>query len=111
MSKLGANFSLGFNLRGPMDHDSISGAAVMRSDLLRPLKWRIAGPCPADSVMWKGRRVAPVIQMRHVNLSGVDDPIQRHHFVIGAFRSALSARSVIADDVNEQGVIQHAHFL
>src|SRR6266478_185370 len=33
VSKLGANFSLGFYARGPMDHDSVSSAAVMRSDL------------------------------------------------------------------------------
>src|SRR5437763_16101473 len=111
MSKLGANLSRGFSLRGPMDHGSISGAAVMRSDLLRPLKWRIAGPCPADSVMWKGRRVAPVIKMRHVNLGGIDDPIQRHHFVICAFWSSLGARSIIADDINEQRVTKNAHFL
>src|SRR2546430_17236221 len=100
MSKLGPNFSFGFNLRGPMDHVSISGAAVMRSDLLRPLKWRIAGPCPADSVVWKGRRVAPVIEMRHVNLGGVDDPIQRHHFVISAFWSSFPAGPLIAAHVN-----------
>src|SRR5438105_2078731 len=73
MSELRANFSLGFNSRRPMDRDSVSSAAVMRSDLFGPLKRRIARPCPADSVMWKGRWVAPVIQMRHVNRGGVDD--------------------------------------
>src|SRR6266513_3032980 len=40
VSELGANFSLCFNSRRPMDHDSVSSAAVMRSDLLGPLKWR-----------------------------------------------------------------------
>src|SRR5437764_9502989 len=111
VSELGANFPIGFNSRRPMDHDSVSSATVMRSDLLGPPKWRIASPCPADSVMWKGRRVAPVIEMRHVNLGGVDDPIQRHHFVIGAFWSALGARSIIAGDINEQRVTKNAHFL
>src|SRR5438105_15709859 len=40
VSELRANFSLGFNSRRPMDHDSVSSAAVMRSDLLGPLKVR-----------------------------------------------------------------------
>ena len=94
-----------------MDHDSVSSAAVMRSDLLGPLKWRIASPSPADGIMWERRRVAPIVEMRHVNLSSVDDPIQRHHFVVRTFGPALRARSIIADDVNEQGIIQHAHVL
>src|SRR5947199_8285459 len=51
MSKLGANFSLGFNSRGPMDHDSVSSAPVMRSDLFSPLERRIAGPCPSNRIM------------------------------------------------------------
>src|SRR6266480_5567584 len=111
MSELRADFSLGFNSRRPMDNDSVRSAAVMRSDLLGPLKRRITSPSPADSVMWKGRWVAPVIQMRHVNFGGIDDAIQRHHFVIGAFRSALGTGTVIANNVNEQCVIHHAHFL
>jgi hypothetical protein len=61
--------------------------------------------------MWEGRWVPPIIQVRHINRSSVNDAVQRHHFVIGAFRSALGTGTVIANDVNEQGVIQHAHFL
>src|SRR5437016_14189964 len=95
MSELGADFSLGFNSRRAMDNDSVRSATVMRSDLLGPLKRRITRPSPADSVMWKGRWVAPVIQMRHVNLGGVDDAVQSHHFVIGAFRPALGTGTVI----------------
>jgi hypothetical protein len=49
--------------------------------------------------------------MWHVNLGGVDDAVQSHHLIVSAFRSALRASSVVADDVNEQRVIQHAHFL
>src|SRR5207245_3555471 len=88
MSELRADFSLGFNSRRPMDNDSVRSAAVMRSDLLGPLKRRIASPCPTYSIMWKGRWIAPVIQMRHVNLGGVDDAVYRPHLVGSAFRSA-----------------------
>src|SRR5436190_9054673 len=58
MSELGADFSLGFNARRPVDHDSVSSATIMRSDLLGPLEWRIASPCPSDSVMWERRWVS-----------------------------------------------------
>src|SRR5437867_4427633 len=100
MSELGANFSLGFNARRPVDHDSVSSATIMRSDLLGPLEWRIASPCPSDSIMWERRRVSPIIQMRHVDLSSVEDAVQSHHLIVSAFWSALRARSVVADDVN-----------
>src|SRR6267378_169786 len=96
MSELRANFSLGFNARWPMDRDSIRSATVMRSDLLSPLKRRIARPGPSYSIMWEGRWVPPIIQVRHINRGSVNDAVQRHHFVIGAFRPTLRARSVIA---------------
>src|SRR5437667_2056128 len=111
VSKLGANFSLGFNSRRPMDNNSVSSAAVMRSDLFGPLKRRISRPCPTNGIMWKRLWVAPVIEMWHVNRGGVDDAIQRHHFIVSAFRSALGTGTVIANNVNEQGITQYAHFL
>src|SRR5205823_2207348 len=111
MSKLRTDFSLGFDSRGPIDDDAIGGTPVVRRDLLGPLERRIASPRPADSIMWKGRWIAPVIEMRHVNLGGVDDAVQSHHFIIRAFRSALGTGTVIANNVNEQCVIHHAHFL
>src|SRR3954451_15495595 len=51
MSQLGANFALGLNSRGPMDHDGVSCATVMRSDLFSPLERSIAGPCPSNRIM------------------------------------------------------------
>src|SRR5205814_9104828 len=111
MSELRADFSLGFNSCRPMDHDSVCRATVMRSDLLGPLKRRITRPSPADSVMWKGRWVAPIIQMRHVNLGGVDDTVQSHHLVVGTLWTAFCTGSVIASDVNEECVIHYPHLL
>src|SRR5436305_11442456 len=80
MSELRADFSLGFDSRRPMDNDSVRSATGMRGDLLGQLKRRIASPSPANGVMWKGRWVAPVIQMGDVNLGGVNDAVQSHHF-------------------------------
>src|SRR4029077_7043498 len=101
VSELRTNLSLGLYSRRPVDDNPVSSATVMRRDLLGPLERGIAGPCPAESVMRKGCWVSPVIQMRHVNLGGADDPIQRHHLVICAFRSTLGARTVITRDVDK----------
>src|SRR5882762_2461106 len=111
MSELGADFSLSFNSRRPIDHDTVGGSAVVRCDLLGPLERSVAGPCPANRIMWEGAWVAPIVEMRHVDLGGVNDSIQCHHLVVSAFWSALRAGTVIAHDVNEQGVVQCAHLL
>ena len=110
MSELGADFSLGFNPRWPMYNYTVRSSAVVRCDLLGPLERSVAGPRPANRIMREGARVAPIVQMRHIDLGGVNNSIQCHHLVIGAFRSTFRARSVVAHNVNEQGVIQYAHF-
>src|SRR6266853_6924123 len=111
MSELGADFSPGFNPCWPMYNYTVRSSAVVRCDLLGPLERSVASPRPANRIMREGARVAPILQMRHVDLGGVDDSIQRHHLVIGAFRSTFCAGSVVAHNVNEQGVVQYAHLL
>src|SRR6267378_177192 len=111
MSELGADFSLGFNSRWPMYNYTVRGSAVMRRDLLGPLERSVASPRPANCIMRERARVAPILQVRHIDLGGVNDSIQRHHLVIGAFRSTFCAGSVVAHNVNEQGVVQYAHLL
>ena len=61
--------------------------------------------------MGEGAGIAPIVQMRHVDLGVADDSVQRHHLVVSALRSAFCAGAVIADDVNEQGVVHYAHLL
>src|SRR5882724_2748854 len=63
MSELGADFSLGFDPRWPIYNYPVRSTAVVRCDLLGPLKRRIAGPCPANRIMREGARVAPIVQM------------------------------------------------
>ena len=105
MSELGADFSFGFDSRRPMDHHTVGGSAVVGCDLFGPLERRIAGPGPANRIMWERARGAPIVQMRHVNRGSADDAVQRHHFVVGTFRSAFRTGTVIANDVNEEGII------
>src|SRR5882724_7992689 len=82
MSELGADFSPGFNPCWPMYNYTVRGSAVMRRDLLGPLERSVASPRPANCIMRERARVAPILQMRHIDLGSVDDPIQRHHLVI-----------------------------
>src|SRR6266704_7154663 len=100
MSELGADFSLGLNPHWPMYNYTVRSSAVVRCDLLGPLERSVAGPCPTNRIMRKGARVAPIIQMRHIDLGGVNNSIQCNHLVIGTFRSTLCAGSVVAHNVN-----------
>src|SRR5205809_146585 len=111
MSELRADFSLDINPRWPMYNYTVRSSAIVRCDLLGPLEWSVAGPRPTNRIMREGARVAPIVQMRHIDLGGVNNSIQCHHLVIGAFRSTFCAGSVVAHNVNEQGVVQYAHFL
>jgi hypothetical protein len=49
--------------------------------------------------------------VRHVDGSCVDDAVESHHLVVSTLGPAFRARAVIADDVNEQCIVGHAHVL
>src|SRR5436309_13993290 len=100
MSELGADFSLGFNPRRPMYNYTVRSSAIVRSDWFGPLERSVAVPCRANRIMREGARVAPFVQMRNVDFGGVNNSIQCHHLVIGAFRSTFCAGSVVAYNVN-----------
>ena len=67
-----------------------------------------AGPGPADRVVREGGRAAPVVDVRHHLVGGADDAVERHHLVVGALRPAFGARAVVADDVDEERVVELA---
>src|SRR6266576_4188528 len=72
MSELGADFSLGFNPRWPMYNYTVRSSSGGRCDLFGPLEWSVAGPRPANRIMREGARVAPIVQLRHIDLCGVN---------------------------------------
>src|SRR5439155_22238475 len=111
MSELGADFSLGFNSRRPMDHDAIRGSTIMGCDLLGPLERCVARPGPANRIMRKRIWASPVIDMTLHLGSSANNAVQRHHFVVGSLGAAFGAGSIIAHNVNEQCVVQYADFL
>src|SRR5437867_8284758 len=67
MSELGADFSFGFNSRWPMYNYTVRGSAVMRRDLLGPLERSVPSPRPANCMMRERARVAPILQVRHID--------------------------------------------
>src|SRR5438128_2157867 len=99
MSELGADFSLGFNSRWPMYNYTVRGSAVMRRDLLGPLERSVAGPRPANRIMRERARVAPIVEMRHVDLGGGIDSMQNHDFVDIDLRYAFCHEQLIANDI------------
>ena len=105
------NLPFGRDAIGPIEHDAVCGSAVMRSDLLGPLERSVAGPCPANRIMGERTRAAPIVQVRHVDRRILLDAVKRHHLVIGPQRTTFRAGAVIADNVDEQGVVHHAHVI
>ena len=49
-----------------------------------------------------------VVDVLHHLIGFSDDAVERHHLIVGALGSALGARAVVADDVEEQRVLQRA---
>src|SRR5215510_16475428 len=109
--KLGTDLAGVFNALRPRDDHAIARATEVRGDLLCPLERRIASPSPAYRIMrrsaWKPELVDPV---QHL-LEGRLEPIKRHDLVGGTRQRTLGARAVIADDVDDESVLQLAHFL
>ena len=49
-----------------------------------------------------------VVDVVHHLVGFADDAVERHHLVVGAFRPAFGAGAVVADDVEEERVVQLA---
>ena len=92
----------------PVQHHAVARAAEVAGDLLGPLERRVARPGPADGEVREGRGAAPVVDVAHHLVGLADDAVERHHLVVGAFRSAFGAGAVVADDVEEERVVELA---
>src|SRR5881397_739374 len=109
VAKLWADLTFSFDSFGPMHYHSVAGAAPMRSNLLGPLERSIQGMRPANGIVRESIWASPVIYMVHHLGSIPNNAIQRHHLIVRPFRSTFGTRSVIAYNVNEQGVIELTH--
>src|SRR5262245_36322236 len=109
--ELGTDLAGVFNALGPGDDHAIARAAEMRGDLLGPLERRIASPSPAYRIMRRSAWQPELVDAVQHLLEGRLEPIKRHDLVGGTRQRTLGARAVIADDVDDESVLQLAHFL
>ena len=96
---------------GPAHHQRIARAAEVGSDLLGPHEGRVAGHRPAGRHVREGFGAAPFVDvLQHVG-HRLRDAVEIGHLVEHADHAALGARAVVADDVDEQRVVQLAQIL
>ena len=106
--ELAADLALRLHALRPVEHHAVAGAAEVAGDLLGPLEGRVARPGPADREVREGGGTAPLVDVIHHLIGSADDAVERHHLVVGALGAALGAGAVVADDVEEERVVELA---
>src|SRR5438067_13868879 len=109
VAKLWADLTFSFDSFGPMHYHAVAGAAPMRSNLLGPLERSIQSMRPANRIVRESMWTSPVIDMVHHLGCITINAIQRHHLIVSPFGSSFGTGSVIAYNINKQGVIQFTH--
>ena len=93
---------------GPADDQRVARAAEVGRDLLGPLERRVAGHRPARRHVREGLRPAPLVDvLEHVRHRLVD-AVEVRHLVEHADHAAFGAGAVVADDVDDQRVVELA---
>ena len=101
----------------PGDDHAVARAAEVGGALLAPLERRVPGPRPGGRVVRRGRVGAPgvepavLVDQRELLLGGEGDPVLHRQLVEGAGQRALQARAVVAEDVDDERVVELAHLL
>ena len=109
--ELAAELAPGLDACRPLQDHAVPRAAEVTRHLLGPLEGRVRRPGPADREVREGVGTAPVVEVSRHLVKGSDDAVQRHHLVVGALGAALGARAVVADDVEEERVVEFAERL
>ena len=106
--ELAADFAFSLDSLGPVHDGPVARAAQVRGDLLGPLVGRIHGVRPAHGIVVVGFRTAQLVQPRHQELGGLQRgrAIEIDHLVVGAVQRALGGRTIVADDVVDQRVVE-----
>lgn len=100
------------DVAGPGDGHVLAGAAELRGVLLEPAKWRIKCPRPARRHVIVGLLGAPdVIPFQLRRGWHIAHAVKPRDFIGRAHRTALSARAVVAVDVDDECVVELAHVL
>ena len=98
---------------GPLDDRAVPRAAPVGRDLLGPLVRGASRVRPADRVVVVRVRRAEVVDARGHGLGGlqVRGAVEEDHLVERALEGALGARPVVADDVQDERVLERPELL
>ena len=108
--ELRANLAARGDPARPVDDRAVARSAPVRGDLLRPLVGRVHRVRPADREVVVGLRRAEVVDARGHELGRLErrGAVEDERLVEGAVDPALGARPVVADDVVDERVLEHA---
>ena len=108
--ELRANLAARGDPARPVDDRAVARSAPVRGDLLRPLIRRVHRVRPADREVVVGLRCAEVVDARGHELGRLErrGAVEEEGLVEAAVDPALGARPVVADDVVDERVLEHA---
>src|SRR5690242_4414270 len=109
MVELMAGLALGLDAFWPMYDCTVARSAPMRRDLLGPLVRSVHRVRPADGVMIIRVGAAQPVQTNAQECRGLQraEPVERNHFVESALQRAFPRSSVVADDEEDEGIVEH----
>ena len=98
--------SLALDPLGPVNDQTVAGAAEVGGDLLGPLKGRVHRPGPADGNMRVGGRAADFVELGLESLQSQLDAVEAGDLADRSLEAAFGRGAVVADDVEDQRVVQ-----
>ena len=109
--ELRTHFAFGRDALRPVGHHPVPRSAEVRGDLFRPRERRVAGDRPAGGHVGVRHRSAQLVVVLQDVRGGFLHPIEIGHLVEHAVHAALGARAVVADDVEDERVVELAQAL
>src|SRR6476620_11308857 len=106
MVPLAPHLTLCRNALGPMSDHPSAGAAIARRNLLRPSEGRVPRDCPPGGVMRVRRRAAKLVVVFQNVLNGLGYTVEVGHLAEKSGHTPFGARAVVADDVEDQRVVE-----
>ena len=95
----------------PRHYQPVARAAEIGRHLLGPTERRVARERPARSVMIVGHRPAELVDHLQLVCHRFGDAVEIGVLVGAAVRAALGARTIVADDIEDQRVVEAAELL
>ncbi len=111
MGELLPNLTLGLDAVGPVNHCAVACAAEVAGNLLGEGEGGIKGDGPTDGHVSVGGGSAPFVEVGELFLRGFWNAVEEVSPVPVTGLISLWAGTVIATDVNHQGVVQGAEVI